>query len=164
MTVKRRKWGSLTERNGKWVVRWQEDGRRRQKGGFATRNEADHFLGEQELRIFRVGFVPESNPLANAMDIAIEVIDTMRCPKGEVEAIETSDATELVAIDLERLKTGDVVTLELAERPRRLCGTVVDIERDDEHRVRALNISVQLAANQIVGVLGGKKKSEPVGS
>jgi len=162
MTVKRRKWGSLRERKGKWVVRWQEDGRRRQKGGFATRNEANHFLGEQELRLFRVGFVPEPNPLANAMDIAIEVIDTMRCPKGEVEpteAIEPIDATELVPIDLERLETGDMVTIELAERPRRLRGTVVEIKRDDDHRVCALEISVRLAANQIAGV-----KSEPVGA
>ncbi len=163
MTVKRRKWGSLTERNGKWIVRWQEDGRRRQKGGFATRNEADHFLGEQELRIFRVGFVPEPNPLANAMDIAIEIIDTMRCPKGEAERAETNDATDLVPIDLERLKMGDTVTLELAERPRRLRGTVVAIDRNSD-RVRALKIAVHLAANEIVGVLGSKKSRRRVGT
>jgi len=177
MIVKRRRWGSLTERNGKWVVRWQENGRRRQKGGFASRSVADRFLQDKELEFFRVGFVPDPHTLGNAMEISIEAIDTMRCPEGDAEpeqptetagATEVDDAVEAVEelspIELDRVEAGDMITIELADRPRRVRGTVNEVDRDADHRVCALKISVRLAANQIVGVLGRKKQSDPVGS
>ena len=59
------------------------------------------------------------------------------------------------AIDTMRCLEGDAEP----EQP-----TVTVVDRDADHRAGALKISVRLAANQIVGVLGRKKQSRPVGS
>ena len=161
MTVKRRKWGSVSERKGKWLARWQENGKRRQKGGFSSRSEGDRFLRDKELELFRDGFLPEPHPLANAMDIAIESIDTMQCADGDVASAQPSDKADgLGPLDLDQLEAGDVVSVELAERPRRrMYGTVIKLDRSGSNRMRALTIAVRLEANQIAAVLGRKKQS-----
>jgi hypothetical protein len=179
---KSRRWGSVSEKNGKFTARWQDEGKRRQKGGFRSRKAAEEFLGEKELELFRQGFLPNSERVEDQLEVAIESIVTMQSSleslANEIAGRDESDEPTDIGLDAHRdalaaleeapgedvpvddLRENDLVIIELSDPPRRkIHGTVTRIARDAGGRVRSLTVAVRLGSTQIARVIGRTPQS-----
>jgi integrase len=77
---RRRQWGKgsvdLAE-NGTWKIRWREGGRRRTRGGFATRDDAERVLAKAlgDLAQGRTGLAPDPRSTPRLDDLAADFLE-----------------------------------------------------------------------------------------
>src|SRR5229473_2511778 len=76
---KRRQWGSgeIHQTSSGWQVRWRENGLRRTRGGFATREDAERVLAKMrgDMAQHRAGLPPDPRGLPTLSELVPDILD-----------------------------------------------------------------------------------------